>query len=364
MGYDPKQFEFLKTLSEAFGPSGCEGEVRRILRERVAPYADRIETDALGNLLVYYYAKTPDAPVLMLCAHMDEVGFMITEIDESGLLRFATVGGIDDRVLCGKRVLIGDEHTRISGVILEKPIHLQKEAERTAPTPCEKLWIDIGAKDRTDAETMVEIGAFGTFDSAFRAMHGTQIKGKALDDRAGCAILCEVLERLVSERVRTPYSLCFAFTVREEVGLSGAATAAHRLRPERAIILETTAVADLFGVAPEKTVAKLGAGGVLSLLDRATVYPTAFVNEAIHIATEGNIPYQIKQYVSGGNDAGCIQRSRGGVAVLALSAPCRYLHTASNVLDVRDLDAMTELVLALVQILCPKKQEEESCLQP
>lgn len=352
---EPLNLELLQTLSEAFGPSGCESEVRAILSAWVKPFCDAMETDALGNLLVYYGksadSAAPSRVKLMLSAHMDEVGIMVTAATEEGLLRVDEVGGIDARVLCGKRVRLLMPDGMRDGVILEKPIHLQEKEERETVCEIPDLYLDVGAKTEKEALSLAPIGTFGTFDSRMLFLGDTKIACKALDDRAGCAILCEVLQALHQSGKRPDFQICFAFTVREEVGLSGAKVAANRLKPEYAVILETTAVADLHGVPSEKKVAVQGEGGVLSLADRSTVYPEAWVHFLMDTAKARDIPCQYKRYVSGGNDAAHIQRSQNGVQVAALSAPSRYLHSAANVLDHRDLTAMRDLVLALIAAL-------------
>ncbi len=342
--------ELIKRLSLAFGPSGMEDEVRKIIYEEISPYAKDIRRDALGNLIAHLPSDKEGAPTLMLSAHMDEVGFMISHIEDSGMLRFAEVGGMDESVLAGRRVtLLGHDERKINGVIASKPIHLQSKDERERAVPMDKLYIDVGANSKEDAERMVEIGDCGVFCSELVRFGdgGNRIKCKALDDRMGCAILIEVLRRVVSEAISPDCNLAFAFTTREETGLSGATVAANSINPDYAIILETTAVADLPDVEEKNQVAHLGEGGALSILDRSTVYERDFLSFALSYKNE--IPMQIKQYVSGGNDAAHIKKTADGCRVLALSAPTRYLHSASCVLDIRDCDAMEELVYRIIR---------------
>ena len=286
---------------------------------------------------------------LMLSAHMDEVGFMVREITEEGYLKFGVVGGIDPRVLCGRHVLVGDRQ-KLHGVIASKAIHLQTPEERTKATPVKSMYIDIGAKDGEDAKKHVSVGDYVTFDSDF-VLFGTdqkKMKGKALDDRAGCALLIEVMRELHRNPRPMAFDVCFAFTTCEEIGISGANVAAFGIQPDCAIILESTAVNDLPG-AGRNSVSYQGKGGALSLADRSTIYDTGFVDFALRTAEINGIPCQVKQLISGGNDAAHIQRSLAGIRVLALSMPTRYIHSASNVAHVEDYESMRALTLAMIR---------------
>ncbi len=340
--------ELIGALCTAFGPTACEGEVAKTIKEELAGLPVTLQSDRMGNLVAHL--KGPEgAPRVMLCAHMDEDGFMITEIDEDGFLRFDNLGGIDPRVLCGRNVLIGDEEHRVKGVIAAKGIHMQSAKERKAIPEQDELYIDIGAKDADDAARLVSLGDFGVFDTPFSTFgkENGYLRGKALDDRLGCALLIEVLRLVASEKL--PLDLYFCFTVREEIGRSGAAVTASRLSPDFAIVLETTAIADLPSTPDHKRVASVGEGGVLSLLDRSTIYDRALVDLALATANAENIPVQVKKYVSGGNDAAHIQRCGTGTRCLALSAPTRYLHAPVSVAAVRDYEAMRALVVAMLR---------------
>ncbi len=342
--------ELLAHLSTCFGPTSCEGEVARAIEEELADLPLALQKDAMGNLTAHLQGPE-GAPRVMLSAHMDEVGFMVTEIDEDGFLRFENLGGIDPRVLCGRNVLIGDEQKRVPGVIAAKGIHLQDKDERKKLPGADELYIDVGAKDRADAEALVSLGDFGVFDTPFATFgkDGAYIRGKALDDRLGCALLVELARALVRDPVPLDVWLCF--TVREEIGRSGALVTANRVRPDVAIVLETTAIADIAEVKPSRRVASVGEGGVLSLVDRSTVYDRGLVDLALGCAKRHNIPVQIKRYVSGGNDAAHIQKSGVGVRCLALSAATRYLHAPVSVAARADYEAMRALLVALLSEL-------------
>lgn len=346
----------LQELSLRFGPSGCEGEVADTIARTLPALCDSFTRDRMGNLIALI--RTGDASAekrrrVMISAHMDEVGVMVTELLEDGFLRFDTVGGINESVLEGRKVILGDEESRIFGVIASKAIHHKKKKDRNTPTPIEKMYIDIGARDRAEAEKYVSVGSFGVFDSEFYRFgkDGDFVKGKALDDRMGCASMISVMASLMHERPSANLDLYFCFTVREEIGLSGAKVVAQRIAPELAIVLESTAVGDLPEAEPAKRVAELGKGGALSVMDRSTIYDRSLLSFAQSVAREQEIPVQIKKYVSGGNDAGSIHKSGVGVRTLALSVPTRYLHSPACVASVEDYHSVTALVEAMLRAL-------------
>ena len=325
--------ELIEKLSLCFGPTSCEGEVEAAIRAELAGTRAVLETDRMGNLTAHLPGKE-NCPRILLSAHMDEVGFMITHIEEKGYLRFDTLGGIDVAVLSGRAVTLGDDAKRVRGVIAAKGIHQQSAKERKELPKIEDLYIDIGTNSREETEALLARGDFGVFDPPFCRFGkiGAYIKGKALDDRMGCALLIEVLRALDGKDL--PLDLWFAFTVREEISKSGALVTANRIAPDCAIILETTAIADVAGVDPACRVASVGEGGVLSLLDRSTIYDRDLVDFALETGKKHDVPVQIKRYVSGGNDAAHIQRSGIGVKCLALSAPTRYLHAPVSVASI------------------------------
>ena len=340
----------IEKLSLAFGPSGCEGEVAGLIRQELEGLPVELISDRMGNLIAHL--KGPEgAPRVMLSAHMDEVGFMITEIEKEGFLRFSTLGGIDPRVLVGRAVQVGNEDKRALGVVSAKGIHFQTAEERKKLPKIEDMYIDLGVLDREEAETLVALGDFGTFDTRFVEFgkDGAYFSGKALDDRVGCAILLEVLRAAVAKRLAL--DLYFAFTVREELGISGATVVANRIAPDIAVVLETTAIADLPNVDASRRVANVGEGGVLSLLDRGTIYDRDLIDKALETAKERGIPVQVKRYVSGGNDAKNIQRTGVGVQCLAFSLPTRYLHAPVSVGKYSDVEAMVELLSAMLETM-------------
>ena len=347
--------DLIRELSLAFGPSGCEDAVRDLIIEQIKGDCDSYTVDKAGNLIAVIHGRGLDynaaAPRrLMLSAHMDEVGFMITEITKEGYLKFGTVGGMDPRVLCGRHVLVGEGKRRLHGVIASKAIHLQSAEERTKATPVSKMYIDVGAKDADEAKKYVSVGDYATFDSDFVTFgkDASRMKGKALDDRAGCAALIEVMRDLRREPVNMPFDVYFAFTCCEEVGISGASVAAYGIKPDTAIILEATAVNDLPGAGNTK-VSVQGEGGTLSLVDQGTIYDMGFIEFARRTAERKGLRCQIKQAMTGRTDAAHIQRSLTGVRVLGLSLPTRYIHSASNVALYSDYEQVWKLTAAMLR---------------
>lgn len=327
--------ETIKELCLLNGVSSFEDEVRAYLREKAAPYADGLRVDALGNLIVFKRGKKPTGNKLLLCAHMDEVGLMIRHITDEGYLKFSCVGGIDRRVLIGKPVAVGPG--RIPGVIGLKAYHLVSAEEEKSVPKVEDLYIDIGARDKAAAEALVPIGEFAAFAGDTAQFGDGMIKAKALDDRIGCAVLLELL------REDLPLDCTFAFTVQEEVGTRGAFGAAFSVTPEIALVLETTTAADLPGMDDHKKVCRPGNGPVIPFMDGGSVADRGLFELLRGLAEENHIPWQTKHYISGGNDAAAIQRTKEGVRTAVLSAAVRYLHAPASVACIRDFDQMLTL---------------------
>jgi len=355
------ELTLLKRLCDSFGPMGCEDETAAVIREVLESeqLCDRTFTDINGNVFAYLYAddaaaqSASDKADILLCAHMDEVGFMVTSIDDSGYIHVGTVGGIDNRVLASRRVVLGTEDAdkRICGIICSKPVHLMSESDRSTPTAIDKMYIDIGAKNREEAEKYLAPGDFAAFVPNFTVsypdgMPEGRIVSKAVDDRIGCAVMLNALRMIKAAGARPKCGVCFAFTVGEEGGIAGAASAAYRTRPEYSIILESTAVGDIADTPETEQVAPLGKGGALSIADRGTIYDRPFVTELMTLAEAKGIACQYKKYISGGNDSSRVQRAAEGVKVAALSCPTRYLHTWTTVASVSDYIAMNDLVYA------------------
>lgn len=331
--------ETIKKLSLLDGVSGRENAVRDYIINEVSAYADSIETDPLGNLIVFKKGKNTPKNKVMLDAHMDEVGLMITYINSDGTLEFDRVGGIDKRVMLGKPVTVGEN--KIQGVIGVKATHMVPAAEKlTMPST---MYIDIGADSKEEAEKVVSLGDYVCFNSEFVEFGDGLIKGKALDDRAGCAILIDMIKS------ELPYDMYFNFAAGEEVGFGIAQTAFYKVQPDYAIVVETTTAADLADVPENKKVCSLGNGGVVSFMDRRTIYPKELFDRAFELAETHGIKAQVKSLVAGGNNAGVIHKTAGGIKTITVSLPCRYLHSPSCVLKKEDIEESAKLIRVLAE---------------
>ena len=327
--------ELLKQLCLLNGVSGDEGEVRAFLRAQAEPYADSIRTDALGNLIVFKQGAKATGNRLLLAAHMDEVGLIITHVTDDGFLKLGFVGGIDRRIAIGKPVVLGPD--RVPGIISLKAIHLTDKAELKKVPKTDSLYIDIGAGSREEALKKVPLGTYGSFVSQPEEFGDGFFKARAIDDRIGCAIMLELLKE------ELPLDVTFAFTAQEEVGTRGAFGAAFSVTPQVALVLETTTAADLPGVDSHRRVCAPGKGPVISYMDGSTIYDRGLFEDLRRLAEDNGIPWQTKEYIAGGNDARTIQRTKQGVRVAAMSAATRYLHAPSSVASVADFKNMLEL---------------------
>lgn len=339
--------KLLERLCTAQGISGDEGTVREMILEEITPYAESVTVTPLGNIIAEKKGAQRAKTRLLLNAHMDEVGMIVTGITKEGLLRFTPVGGIDRRILPGKSVMVAGS---IPGVIGAKPIHLLEGDEREKAPSLDSLTIDIGALSQEEAEKLVSPGDSVTFVSLFDTAHG-MIRSRAIDDRAGCAILIDLMKK------ELPYDCTFVFAVQEEVGLRGSKTAAFAAKPEAAIVVESTTAADIAGVDPDKQVCRVGKGPVLSFMDRATIYDRPYFQLAQKLAKENEIPCQVKEAVAGGNDAGAIHVSRGGVRTAAISLACRYLHAPVGMISQEDFHHAEALVEKLAMAIAGGEAE-------
>jgi endoglucanase len=321
-------------------PSGFEDEMRKLILEKTEGMERRC--DSMGNVIV---RKKGTGKRVLISAHMDEVGFIISKITESGALRFKTVGGIETTVMPGKRVIIGKD--RVKGVIGAKAVHLQSSSERDAMMHVSDMIIDIGAKDKASAERLVKLGDYATFDSDPVEFGDGLLKSKGLDDKVGCAILLELLKE------ETNLDLYASFTVQEEIGLRGSIIAANYVKPDMALVFEGTTCSDVYPTPEHKTVARLHGGAALTAADGAAIPDRELLNMIINVAEENNIAYQIKRTTMGGTDAGSIQRSGSGVKTAVISTPCRYIHSPISVMCKSDFEACLKLGRAAL-----KKMEE------
>lgn len=332
--------EQLKTLCLLNGTSGREENVRDYIISKIEGKCE-YQVDPMGNILVFKKGKKVPKNKVMFSAHMDEVGFIITYITDDGYLKFATVGGINNKVIVGRSVTVGEKN--IPGVIGIKAIHLCDGDEKDTVPETDSLYIDIGATTKEEALKYVQLGDSAYFISDFEMLSDKRVKAKAIDDRFGCAIMLSMIENEIE------YDAHFAFLVQEEVGLRGSGPAAYTIDPDYAIVLESTTAADVAGVSGADCVCKLGSGAVISFMDRTTVYNRDMFKKAFSLASENDILCQTKTVIAGGNDAGSIHKSRGGVYTITISLPCRYIHSATSVADVDDMKACRDMANILFE---------------
>ena len=323
--------EIMQKLNACHGPSGDEGQVAAAIREMAQPYVDEITTDVLGNLICH---KKGSGPKVMFAAHMDSIGFIITHIDDNGYLRFGQVGGLSAHDLPGTPVRFRNG-TR--GVVAGQGKGEPKDWK------LDHLYIDIGAKDRAEASTMVQVGDMSVFDTV-PFVSGGKLFSPYLDDRIACAILLSALERIK----RSDNDLYFVFTVQEEVGLRGARTAAYGIDPDYGIAVDVTDSDDIPD-APHECSSAAGKGAAIKVMDNSVICHPAVVKTLEELAVASNIPYQLDILRFGGTDAGAIHQSRAGVYTGGISAATRYVHTPLEVADLEDIEACAALAAAFAQ---------------
>ena len=353
--------ELAKELALAFGPSGCEEDVAKIIIEYLTPYADEISRDGMGSVIAVYKKRaasdeydpnrepdtpsgTPDVTRLMLSAPMDEPGFMIKSIDSDGYLKIASLCGRDPKILTARNVTVGDEDRKTIGYVGVKPTHLGGSGD------FDSLYVDIGAKDKDDALVHVEIGDFGAYRSDFVRFgkDDSLIKCKALDSRLGGAVLCSTLKHLSESGAVLPFDVYFAFTCRDEITRSSAGGAARKIAPDVAILVRGESVNDTAGDTYTAS-AKLGGGATMSLMDRGTLYDRELYTSILDVAKAEGIPAQVKQYVSDATGSAQINRALEGVRCAEISIPIRYSRTAACVASVHDLEATEKLTRAVIR---------------
>ena len=332
--------QLTRELCALSGISGDESRVAEYITNCIKDYCN-YEIDPLGNIIVHKKGKKAAGKKLMLNAHMDEVGFTVCHIGGDGTLKFHAVGGVDAAVVVGRRVLVGE--SSVYGVVGTAPIHLMEAAARDKAVSMDELYIDIGADSREEAEALVRLGDSVVFEDGFTRLGDAMLMGKALDDRAGCAMLIKLIQSDLE------YDCDFAFTVQEEIGCVGAKAAAYTLAPDISIVVETTTAGDLAGVADSKKVCALGKGPVIPFMDRGTVYDRSLYDRAHAAAAQNGIVCQTKEGVYGGTEGRSIQTAGAGAKVLAVSLPCRYLHSACCVLAEQDMEAELRLLKILIE---------------
>ncbi len=342
--------ELLEKFSNAFGPSGNEGDVVRILKAELEPHSDKTIVDKLGNVLFYHIGRK-DRPRIMLSAHMDEVGFIVTFVEEGGFLRFDTLGNITNNVIPGQRVLLRGNRGDLKGIVGTKPPHILAPDEQNRMIPKEDLFIDIGADNATQANKKgAEVGMQGVFDVEFANLGNGYYRGKAFDDRAGCTVLVEAFKVLKD----SPCTVIAVGSVQEELGMRGARTAAWQIDPDYGLAVEGTFVGDVPGTRPDRISSKIKGGPVLTIIDRTVFTHPQVLKTLIQVGKTKTIPFQFKKVPGGGTDAGAIHLTRAGVPSGTVAVPCRYIHGPASILHIDDLKNTTKLVTEFVKVISAK----------
>ena len=319
--------ELLEKLSRCDAPSGCEKPVIELIKEEIKDYADEITVDALGNLIA---RKKGDGKKVMFAAHADEIGVVVTYIDENGFLRFSKVGDPATGDIVGRCVRF---ENGVVGTIATEEDNEKRKGD--------KMYIDIGAANREMAERCVSIGDMGAFVGGFYVQNGKVI-AKAMDNRAGCYVLIEAIKQVKSNN-----DLYFVFTTQEEVGLRGARTAAYEIAPDYAISIDISDAGDIPGA--RKTAVALDKGACIKVMDYSVIINREVREKLIEVAEKNGVKYQLEIMMDGGTDAGVMQFARGGVKTGGISIPTRYYHTPAEVISIDDLNACTKLAVLFAE---------------
>ena len=325
----------LKELTEINAVSGDEGEIRRAIIGDIEPYADSITVDSMGSIIAFKKGRKPNGKRILFSAHMDEVGFIVSEITEAGYIKFKSVGGIDDRIKLCQRVTVG--RNKIPGVMGIKAVHLQSPEERKSVIKEKDMYIDIGASDMEEASKLVSKGDYIAFDSPYRESSDGMVKAKALDDRVGCLILMELI------RCEYDADIYFCFATQEEVGVRGATALSRRICADVALILESTTSSDTPGSKDYQYSTTLGKGPAVSLMDRGSVSDRELNKFIVSLADKNAVEYQFKESCFGGNDARAYQTASLPCKTAVISLPCRYIHSPVSCASLKDLDSMKKL---------------------
>ncbi len=330
----------LDKLTSLSGPSGFEGEVRGFIKEQVTPYVDEVFTDRMGNIIVHKKGK---GKKVIVDAHMDEVGFIITGYNDDGSLRFSALGGINAKIIPSKTVLIGPN--KIPGVIGAKPIHLQGAEERKKGLNYSDCCIDIGARSRKQSEELIDLGEYVVFDTEYDEFGEGLVKGKAFDDRVGCFVLMEALKE------NYDVDLYGVFAVQEEVGERGAFISSLNLKGDLGIALEGTICADMPSVPKHLRATEVGRGPAISIMDLTSIFDVDVADDIMEVGNNLNIPYQRRKAIAGGNDAATFHGTGCGAKIATISVPCRYIHSSVSVASKEDIKSTVKLLVEYLKTL-------------
>jgi len=347
--YIAKIVERQRHLSELFGVSGHEEKVVDFIRNEVKDVMDELWVDPNGSIIGIMKGESEEA--ILLDSHTDEIGFMITYVDDKGFCSFTLLGGWDPRTLLGQSVIAEPKGERIFGVIGALPPHITKPEDRSKPVPIEQMFMDFGFISKEEADKAgMGIGSVVTAYSGFHELTGGKLLGKAFDDRSGCNVLIQTALNIAKRK--RPYTVCFAWSTQEEVGARGARTSAFTIidkyRVIMAIACENTTAGDVPGVSPFMSPSSMGKGAAITLMDNSMIASRKVRERLVRIANEKKIPYQIKTPSGGGTDAGVIHLTKQGVLSGVVSVPGRYIHGPCTIIDQKDLVSAVNLVTEFV----------------
>ncbi len=337
----------LKNLLETAGISGFEDSVANILVKELSKSCDKVRVDNFGNVIA---KKGKGKKKIMIAAHMDEIGLAVRHISKDGFVYFVKIGGIDDRILPGERVLIHGKKGEVFGIIGTKAPHLQKDEERSKIIKYDTMFIDIGAKSREEAEKIIGIGDQIVFKSEAGKFNKNLFYGKAVDDRLGCYALLKIMEK-----INVDAEIFAVGTCQEEVGLKGAKTSSFEINPDFAIALDTTVAGDTPLITELESSLKLGGGAVITAIEasgRGLIVQKKIRDEIVKLAQKNKIKYQMSIFDGGMTDGAMIYMNRSGIPTAVLSIATRYIHSPVSVFDINDVNSVVSLAIKTIEYFC------------
>ncbi len=339
--------EEIRKLASIDAPSGFEAPLRDYLAGEMKRYVQEVKIDRFGNLIAVKPSRSKDSAKILLAAHMDEIGFIVRDIDENGFIAFNELGSWSDQAVLGMQVKILGEKRIVLGVVGTKPPHIMMEEERGKLVKIEEMFIDTGLTKLELEEAGVRIGSPIVPFSNFHVINERRIMGKAFDNRIGCTVLLETARRLAGEELNS--EVYFIFTAQEEVGLRGAKTAIHEIEVDAAFVFECTVAGDVPNVARKDSPSELGKGAAITVMDRSLITQPKLLNYVFSLAKAQGIKYQIKKPPAGRTDAGEIHLAKAGIPTVVISAPCRYIHSSASIADLEDIESTIALAMAILR---------------